>query len=1029
MIKYYLLLLLTSLFILSCSQTRKSTKILYFSKDSSAADTEKLASLSMKNGWDFIIKSDETYFQDDSLAQISTVFVAFSSLNQLGYQSVPALNRYLEAGGGIVVVADTLLNQKGWPWMQAWNEQPDGNEWTLGKGKLARIKNGYSSQTLEKYLITTIGKNQAPDYSQTKTLNVPESSRYTHTVLAEGLDEPMEMAILPDNNVLLVERKGGVKIYDHQTRQIKTIANFNVFSGIEDGLLGMATDPKFKDNHWVYFYYAAGGEVAVNRLSRFELLGDSLAQNSEKIILEIPTQRKYCCHSAGYIAFDAKGNLYLSTGDNTNAEETEGYTPVDERAGHELADDQATAANTNDLRGKILRITPQDDGTYTIPDGNLFPKNTPKTRPEIYTMGSRNPYRFTIDKKNNFLYWGEVGPDTKVMGEDGEMISYDEINQARKPGFYGWPYFLGNNQGFPKYDYATKTLGSKKDQANPINDSPNNTGLRELPPAQKAMIWYGKSNSKHFPLVGNGGASAMAGPVYYRDLFPNAPYKLSDYYEGKLFIYDWIRGWIMAVTLDEKGNYLRMEPFLEHLKFKAPVDLQFGDDGALYVLEYGTNWFSKNTDAKLIRIEYMEGNRNPVAEISMDKQYGGVPMTVQLSGNKSMDHDQKDQLTYSWAIDNQVLTGKNRKHTFNKAGTYEVTLSVTDDKGGVGTATNRVYVGNTPPVVNIKTTANRSFYWDHVVLDYAVNVRDQEDATINPGKVKVSFGYVPRGKDVAVILSSGQDVSNFKYIKGEQMVANLDCKSCHSINKASIGPTYMDISKRYAGKEGIVKRLSNKIIQGGSGVWAERSMTPHPAITMADASEMVNYILSLSEKGAKLPIKDALVLDEHIGKGIEGNYLLNASYTDQGANGIAALQSRDHIALRSPFVQAEDFDEGKVRIGTVTTLDFYSFITDIKHNGYIRFNQVDLTHVKKIRYRLQPQSGGNIELHAGKPDGPLLSTVTAPPANSNTAAWTELTASVKETKGVHDLYFVFTDPAGKQQNLFNVDWIYFSNRD
>jgi cytochrome c len=93
-------------------------------------------------------------------------------------------------------------------------------------------------------------------------------------------------------------------------------------------------------------------------LSRFELLGDALVQNSEKVLLEIPTQRKYCCHSAGYISFDSKGLLYLSTGDNTNAEETEGYTPVDERPGRALADDQATAANTNDLRGKILRIKP-----------------------------------------------------------------------------------------------------------------------------------------------------------------------------------------------------------------------------------------------------------------------------------------------------------------------------------------------------------------------------------------------------------------------------------------------------------------------------------------------------------------------------------------------------------------------------------------------------------------------------------------------------------------------------------------------
>src|SRR5690606_29914958 len=139
----------------------------------------------------------------------------------------------------------------------------------------------------------------------------------------------------------------------------------------------------------------------------------------------------------------------------------------------------------------------------------------PKARPEIYAMGMRNPYRFSIDDQTGYLYFGDVGPDTKVTGADGELMSYDEINQVREPGFFGWPYSLGNNDVFPKYDYATKQEGRGKDPAKPLNESPNNTGQRELPPTQPAMIWYGKSNSKHFPLVGNGGASAMAGPVFH----------------------------------------------------------------------------------------------------------------------------------------------------------------------------------------------------------------------------------------------------------------------------------------------------------------------------------------------------------------------------------------------------------------------------------------------------------------------------------------------------------------------------------
>jgi len=119
-------------------------------------------------------------------------------------------------------------------------------------------------------------------------------------------------------------------------------------------------------------------------------------------------------------------------------EETEGYIPIDERPGK--ADDQATAANTNDLREKILRIKLQTDGTYSIPEGNLFPKRTPKTRPEIYIMGSRNPYRFSVDKKTNFLLLGDIGRIPKVPASG--TLSYDEINQAQT-WFHKLCHFLG----------------------------------------------------------------------------------------------------------------------------------------------------------------------------------------------------------------------------------------------------------------------------------------------------------------------------------------------------------------------------------------------------------------------------------------------------------------------------------------------------------------------------------------------------------------------------------------------------------
>jgi len=1026
----YLLILAAVFLLAACSKTREVASVLYFTKKAGDNHVQQLKDAGKKNGWKVLVTSDPLYFSEDSLKKFNTVALSFSALNELDYKSLPELKRYVESGGGgVVAIRDTTLQAGGWPWLKTLAEKKDGAGVVIGDDRVLVLNKLADSKALTQALQFTIGAKQAADYTKVKTFAVPDSSRYTRIVLAEGLDEPMEMAILPNKNILFIERKGGVRLYNNETKEVKTIANIGVFSGIEDGLLGVVLDPKFAENHWVYLYYAVAGEEAVSRLARFQLKGETLDLKSEQVLLAIPTQRKYCCHSAGYLAFDAKGILYLSTGDNTNAEETEGYTPVDERPGRELADDQATSANTNDLRGKILRIKPEQDGSYSVPDGNLFPKDGSKGLPEIYTMGSRNPYRFSIDHKNGYVYWGDVGPDTKVVGEGGEYMSFDEINQAKGPGFFGWPYFLGNNQAFPMYDYATKKPGAKKDPAKPINSSPNNTGEHELPPAQSAMIWYGKIPSKNFPMVGSGGATAAAGPVYYSDMFPGAPYKLSDYYNGKLFIYEWIRGWIMAVTFDEKGNYLRMEPFLKHLKFSAPIDMQFGPDGAIYMLEYGTNWFSKNTDAKLVRIEYQEGNRRPVAEIEIDKAYGGAPHTVSLSGNKSVDYDKEDKLTYSWKIDGKTIDGPATKYTFEKTGIYNVELMVKDDKGAVGTAKTKVHVGNTPPELSIQTAINRSFYWDNQVLDYNVTVKDAEDKNIDLAKVNVSFGYIPQGKDVAVILAGNQDPGSYKYLKGSQMLGNLDCKACHSMDKESVGPTYLAISARYNGKKDAVKTLSHKIIEGGSGSWGERAMSAHPALSSADAAEMVGYILSLSEKPKKLPLKNNVPLKDHIGKGIEGSYLLNASYRDLGANGIEPLDGRAYISLRNPLVQADDFDKGNVRISTITT-EFMAYVTGLVNQSYISFNDIDMSDVKRLKYRVQLNgTGGNIELRLDSKDGPLISTLSVPAGNAANvkSGWKELEAEVTATKGKHNLYFVFAAP-GVKQNMFNLDWIYFSNK-
>src|SRR6201999_2369880 len=117
----------------------------------------------------------------------------------------------------------------------------------------------------------------------------------------------------------------------------------------------------------------------ITRVSRFTLTGDTFALSSERPIFEMNNQRTECCHSSGSLAFGLDGTLYLSTGDNTNPFASDGFNPIDERAGRAFWDAQRTSANTNSYSGKILRIMPLANPTgpgvgagYTIPAGNLF---------------------------------------------------------------------------------------------------------------------------------------------------------------------------------------------------------------------------------------------------------------------------------------------------------------------------------------------------------------------------------------------------------------------------------------------------------------------------------------------------------------------------------------------------------------------------------------------------------------------------------------------------------------------------------
>lgn len=806
-----------------------------------------------------------------------------------------------------------------------------------------------------------IGDNKELDYDKAKTLNVPEEDRFIKTVLSEGtLTEPTEMAILPNLDILVSQRRGELMLYSQATKEVKQVGLLDVYwqSGVEgvnaeEGLLGMTIDPDFKSNNYVYLFYSPA-DTSVNRLSRFEFKNNALDKKSEKVILEFYSQRGICCHTGGSLAFGNDNELFLSAGDNSTPFDepnekfvNHGFGPLNDEPGHQQYDARRSSGNTNDLRGKILRIKINEDGSYDIPEGNLFAKGQEKTRPEIFVMGNRNPYRISVDKKTGYLYWGEVGPD--AAGDSLETRGprgYDEVNQARNAGFFGWPLFVGNNYPYHEYNYVTGESGAAFDPEKPINNSRNNTGLRELPPVQPAFIWYPYGESPEFPQVGGGGRNAMAGPVYYTDMYPKES-RYPDYYNGKFFMYDWIRNWIKVVTMQPNGDFDKMEPFMEHTSFASISDMEVGPDGKIYVLEYGKGWFSKNADAGISRIDYLSGNRPPKAgKVTVEKLNGELPFTIKAKVEAT--DPENDQLTYVWKIGDVTKETKEPSltYTITKKGEYIVSAEILDaEKASAGSNVVTVYAGNEEPKVEIGLKGNQSFYFPGKSLAYEVKVTDNGNK-IEASNLFISADYI-QGTDLAGASLGHQQVS--ETIMGKNMMMASDCQSCHQINAKGIGPSFTQVAEKYKKDPENMTYLTQKIIKGGSGVWGEVAMAAHPTLKEGEVKQMVTWVLSLvNEVNTKksLPLKGEFTPKQDVQHKENTTFALSASYTDQGGAGIKPLSASKVAYLRSNTLEAGSFSSvSGFAAKDSSGIKYFVFPED---EGRLKISNVDLTGVSKI---------------------------------------------------------------------------------
>ncbi|MER7998204.1 ThuA domain-containing protein [Streptomyces sp. NPDC095613] len=509
----------------------------------------------------------------------------------------------------------------------------------------------------------------------------------------DQIGEPHGLVTAPDGRVFYIGRGGGdnsapvvtdwnnpdigkglgqIHVYDPKTKKVTLAGALTIFGNkgggeelikVEEGLLGIELDPAFQSNGWVYLHYTPHSglnrdtQIAERRVSRFtlDLATNKLDLASEKVLLKWPVQVHSCCHSGGGLAWDSKNNLYIATGDNNSSGFSDGYSgnnPQPNYKGLSFADARRTAGNTNNLNGKILRIHPEPDGTYTLPAGNLFTgqeqdEGGGKTRGEIYVMGVRNPARIFVDKQTDTLYAGWVGPDAGAPSTTWGPAKYDTFAAITKAGNHGWPFCMGNNQ--PYRDRSLPDPSKPQGWYNcaaPKNESPNNDGLVNLPPVTGNTIWYSpqggapdyprdangvpsykQEEAKYLlPWLKGGGQATMNGPVYRYDAQSASADKWPQYWDGKWFVgdfYDAAGSPRHAVVTDPKTVGKGGLPVhAESLKKIIPVgqggirnlmDWKFAPDGSLYVLDYGRGFFTSDGASALWRVTYKGGASTPAA--------------------------------------------------------------------------------------------------------------------------------------------------------------------------------------------------------------------------------------------------------------------------------------------------------------------------------------------------------------------------------------------------------------------------------
>ena len=543
---------------------------------------------------------------------------------------------------------------------------------------------------------------------------------FQETIVFTGLTEPTVLQFAGDGRVFVGEKSGLVKVFDNLSDTTPTVfadLRTKVHNFWDRGLLGMALDPSFPSNPYVYVLYAhdadiggsapkwgtvggtsdgcptppgatADGCVISGRVSRLQASGNVMT-GSEQVLVEDWCQQ-YPSHSIGSLAFGADGALYVSGGDGASFNFTDWgqdgsplnpcgdppggvgatLTPPTAEGGALRSQDLRSSGDPTGLSGTVLRIDPATGAPAT---GNPLPGPDTNAR-RIVASGLRNPFRFTIKPGTNEVWLGDVGWNT-----------WEEIDRIADPTSaavnFGWPCYEGAGRQ-AGYDGANLNLCENLYAQAGAVTAPHYAYDHGAKVVAGESCPTGSSSISGMAFAGSGGN------------YPAA-------YDGALFFADYSRDCIWAMRKGANGTPDPSQRETFAAAAANPVDLKTGPGGDLFYVDL--------TGGTIRRISYQGANTPPNAVVQANPTSGAAPLSVSFDGRASSDQDPGDGITaWSWDLNGDGAygdaTGSTASYTYTQPGSYTARLVVTDRNGATSApAAVTITANNTPPVPVIAT--------------------------------------------------------------------------------------------------------------------------------------------------------------------------------------------------------------------------------------------------------------------------------------------------------------------------------------